>query len=117
MPQIYLGISYVITLDLTLLVAMGLFYFKEIALINGIVGIIGFLYYIFFLEFYNLTEILQLAIVIFYNLMDSKKICEAELKAFFKIITLNRESTYMSKFVDRLLPKHVNRVYDFRSRK
>lgn len=103
----YSSVAYVVILDLSLMIAMGLFYFKEVAIVNGIVGSIGVLFYFYFFTPSLSIWIVQIIVVVTFNLMDIRKINETETNTFFKIIKNNKESTYLSKFVDRLLPKHV----------
>ena len=52
-----------------------------------------------------------------YNLLASWRICHKQLESFFRIVSAKKKSVYLSKFVDRLLPKHVRFDAKIRFRK
>jgi hypothetical protein len=93
------------------MVAMGLFYTREVIIVNSAIGSVGVVFYLYFFDPVFSYYILQIIVVVIFNIMDIRKINSTEMATFFKIIKNNKESTYLSKFVDRLLPKHVTRIY------
>lgn len=111
LPQIFDNVIWVAIIDLTFLVSFGIFYFRSILIINLLVGVLVIFFYIYFGSQYSFTLVFALVATVIFNLMDTYKVNKREVMVMFKIIKTKKESTYLSKFVDRLLPKHVSRPH------
>lgn len=107
LPQIFSNVIQIAAIDLTFLVSFGIFYFRDTLIINLLLATIVIFYYGFFWNTMSLLMLFRLLVTVTYNLADTFKINKREIMAMFKIIRTKKESTYLSKFVDRLLPKHV----------
>jgi class 3 adenylate cyclase len=111
LPQIFANIIQIAAIDLTFLVSFGVFYFKDILIINSLLALVVIFFYGYFWSQFTLLVFFRLLVTVVYNLVDTYKINKREIMAMFKIIKTKKESTYLSKFVDRLLPKHVIFAY------
>lgn len=107
LPQIFNNTIQIAAIDLTFLVSFGVFYFIDTLIINLLLAVVVIFYYSFFWTPLSLLMLFRLLLTVTYNLIDTYKINKREIVAMFKIIKTKKESTYLSKFVDRLLPKHV----------
>jgi class 3 adenylate cyclase len=108
LPQLFTNVVFISTIDLTFLVSFGIFYFRDIVIVNCLLGLIVLFFYSYFNTGRSFLFLVRLLVTIAYNLIDTWRTNKRELMAMFKIIRTKKESTYLSKFVDRLLPKHVS---------
>lgn len=107
LPQISFNVIQLATIDLTFLVSLGIFYFRDVAIVSGLLSFLVVFFYVYFGTAFSFIAIFRLVTIVAFNLMDTWKINKREILTMFKIIKTKKESTYLSKFVDRLLPKHV----------
>ena len=91
-----------------MVVANGIFHHRECVVVNITCLVLS----VFFILYFRMpdwnTHLFITVVVALYNIMDSKRLTDTEMKSFLRIINVNKRSAYLSKFVDRLLPKHVS---------
>lgn len=98
----------VAVLDSTFVVSIGIFRQTEVLSVNIFTGIVSIFTFIYFGTRGYLSYVLTTTIAIAFNIVDSLRISQKEYSGFSRIIAVKKKNTYLSKFVDRLLPKHVN---------
>lgn len=105
--QVAYSITFIAMINSTIVVSNGILRFKEAAgviIFCCMIPIVTLLYFkpsnFFSLGFTSLT-------IIVYSLIDSWRINDTEQRSFFRIVNTKKKTVYLSRFVDRLLPKHV----------
>lgn len=105
--QLYSNVMIITQNSSTWMVTNGIFSFKECLVFNLVnLGLMLFIELFFRLPAWD-SHVFMSLVVTAYNIIDSRRIADTEMKSFLRIIKVNKQSAYLSKFVDRLLPKHV----------
>ena len=93
--------------DMLFICASGVFLWKQILYLNIYITSL----HIICLSIHNVPAYQYFIFIILngmcFNLLSSWRICSKQLESFFRIVSAKKKSVYLSKFVDRLLPKHV----------
>lgn len=100
-------VYYEVTVYSGLIIATGLFSISECFIINFILGASLIAMYIVHLGKDSVTNVYNVAVVVLFNLVDSKLHCSKEIDSFNNIMQVDEKCNRISQFVDRLLPKHV----------
>jgi hypothetical protein len=108
-PQLTFTLQISSWIDTTVLVANGMFDFRESVLVNLIVSVSVCFTFAYFRVSSWLYFSYNVIVINVFNLIDSRINFTMEVQSFRSVVSINKTSTSLSKFVDRLLPKHVRR--------
>lgn len=99
-------------IDCCIIVSIGIFYFWETVILNIVLGSIGVFITIFFKmgSVYLFAPVFSIICNPIYNIVDSRRIVKRETESFVRVMNIIKKSAALSKFVDRLLPKHIQDV-------
>jgi hypothetical protein len=106
-PQLTFTLQISSWIDTTVLVANGMFDFRESVLVNLIVSVSVCFTFAYFRVSSWLYFSYNVIVINVFNLIDSRINFTMEVQSFRSVVSINKTSTSLSKFVDRLLPKHV----------
>ena len=108
-PQLTFTLQISSWIDTTVLVANGMFDFRESVFVNLIVSVSVCFTFAYFRVSSWLYFCYNVIVINVFNLIDSRINFTMEVQSFRSVVSINKTSTSLSKFVDRLLPKHVRR--------
>lgn len=106
-PQLTFTLQISSWIDTTVFVANGMFDFRESFLVNVIVSVSVCFTFAYFQVSSWIFFSYNVIVITVFNLIDSRINFTMEVQSFRSVVSINKTSTSLSKFVDRLLPKHV----------
>jgi class 3 adenylate cyclase len=99
--------GYIFTITITL---SGVFVLVESYIINFVTMLLSCIMVVVYADRFKLTFIFEIVVITLFNLFEVQQHTGKEYSSFQDLINIDKQTTHLAEFVDRLLPKHIQRI-------
>ena len=107
-PHLNYNINFIAMIDGIFPLSVGVLTFRQVVLTNLVILVYSTATFQYFQFANSATLLLATFITFLFNSLDGYKFIDTEHRSFFQIVTSNRKSSLLTKFVERMLPKNVS---------